>query len=113
MPLLATVFVMAAADVTSFLCLLSIGRAKKVSRPPAGTGDVEVRGFAFDFRRSELRTRYAIHRTESTPAGRVPPDALLFVQTATKSKQKTPSPPGGDVRRGELEEITTFGYIRR
>jgi hypothetical protein len=55
---------------------------------------------------------HAVLDTESTPAGRVPPDALLFVQTATKSKQKTPCPPGGDVRRGELEEITTFVYIR-
>jgi hypothetical protein len=27
---------------------------------------------------------------KAKPAGRVPPDALLFVQTATKSKQKAP-----------------------
>jgi hypothetical protein len=27
---------------------------------------------------------------KAKPAGRVPPDALLFVQAATKSKQKAP-----------------------
>jgi hypothetical protein len=32
---------------------------------------------------------------EHKPAGRAPPGALLFVQAATKSKQKTPSPAGG------------------
>ncbi len=33
------------------------------------------------------------------PAGRVPPDALLFVQTATKSKQKMPLSCGGHLVR--------------
>ena len=39
------------------------------------------------------------------PAGRAPPGALLFVQAATKSKQKTPSPAGGMRSRG-------FGALR-
>ena len=34
----------------------------------------------------------------SEPAGRVPPDALLFVQAATKSKQKMPIAGSGHVR---------------
>jgi hypothetical protein len=48
-----------------------LGRARKVTRLPAGTGEVEV---------------YPAFRLDSTakPAGRVPPDALLFVQANKK-----------------------------
>ena len=53
---------------------------KKVSRLPAGTGEVEFASFSF----------YLAQTFQATPAGRVPPDASLFIQAATKRKQKVP-----------------------
>jgi hypothetical protein len=49
--------------------------------------------------RSSFKGRFLllVEMTESKPAGRVPPYALLFVQAATKSKQKMPIAGSGHV----------------
>jgi hypothetical protein len=57
--------------------------AKKVTRLPAGTGDFELRFFLYKAKTKLLE-----------PAGRVPPDALLFA-SRQKSKQKSASPAEG------------------
>jgi hypothetical protein len=40
----------------------------------------------------------------SKPAGRVPPDAFLFVQAATKRKQKMPATAWGSNLAGQVKE---------
>jgi hypothetical protein len=65
------------------------GRAKKVTRLPAGTGELDFPILV-----------WIVTKVKDKTAGRVPQDALLFVQTATKSKQKRPFSCGGHGIRG-------------
>jgi len=66
------------ATAQPFLWFLSLESAKKGTRLPAGTGELE------------RFLPFAFFNLEAKPAGRVPPDAFLFVQAATKRKQKVP-----------------------
>jgi hypothetical protein len=56
-----------------------LGLEKKVTRLPAGTGEVAFKRLCFNFKTGT-----------SKPAGRAPPGALLFVSRQKVSKKRLP-----------------------
>jgi len=74
----------APAGLTSFLCLLSIGRAKKVGRLPAGTGELDFPVLV-----------WIVSKVKGKTAGRVPLTPYFLSKRPQKVSKKGLSPAEG------------------